>query len=122
MKYKSQLQKLATEKNSPCVTISLNTHQTHPDNEQDEILLKNMLKEAEERLISEFGKREVTSLLQNIDKVGKEIDANYNLDSLHIFLSNDTKEIVNLLGLRVIRGTHFEWFCNTLFNKLIFSK
>jgi hypothetical protein len=106
MKSKSQLQKLATEKNSPCVTISLNTHQTHPDNEQDEILLKNMLKEAEERVISEFGKREVTSLLQNIDKVGKEIDANYNLDSLHIFLSNDTKEIVKSSWTTSNQGVH----------------
>ncbi len=94
MTLKEQLQKLATEKNSPCVTISLNTHRTHPDNEQDKISLKNLLKEAEEKVITEFGKREVAHLLDNIEKVGKEVDINYNLDSLHIFLSNDTKEII----------------------------
>lgn len=89
-----QLQKLATEKNSPCVTISLNTHRTHPDNKQDEIVLKNLLEEAKERVISEFGKRDVATLLEHIENVDKDIDANYNLDSLHLFLSNDTKEII----------------------------
>ena len=55
MTSKEQLQQIAIEKNTPCVTIALNTHSTHPDNEQDEILLKNLLKEAEERVINEFG-------------------------------------------------------------------
>ena len=89
-----QLQKLATEKNSPCVTISLNTHRTHPDNKQDEIMLKNLLEEAKERVLKEFDKREVANLLENIESVQSEIDVNHNLDSLHLFLSNDTKEIV----------------------------
>ncbi len=94
MALKEQLQKLATEKNTPCVTISLNTHRTHPDNAKDEILLKNLLKEAEERVINEYGKRPTAQVLEKIKTVGKEIDVNYNLDSLHIFLSNDTQEIV----------------------------
>jgi len=94
MVLKEQLQKLATEKNTPCVTISLNTHRTHPDNAQDAVLLKNLLKEAEERVINEFGKRPVALLLEKIEILSKEIDVNHNLDSLHIFLSNDTQEIV----------------------------
>ncbi len=89
-----QLQKLATEKNSPCITISLNTHRTHPDNKQDEIVLKNLLEEAKERVLKEFDKREVARLLENIESVQSEIDQNHNLESLHLFLSNDTKEIV----------------------------
>jgi hypothetical protein len=40
MALREQLQRLATETDAPCVTISLNTHRTHPDNEQDEIVLK----------------------------------------------------------------------------------
>lgn len=94
MALKEQLQKLATEKNDPCVTISLNTHRTHPDNAQDAVLLKNLLKEAEDRVINEYGKRPVAQLLQKIETLSKEIDVNYNLDSLHIFLSNDTQEVV----------------------------
>ncbi|TVQ10432.1 MAG: hypothetical protein EA364_12425 [Balneolaceae bacterium] len=106
MALKQQLQKLATEKNSPCVTISMNTHRTHPDNAQDELTLKNLLSEAEDRVVSEFGKRPVTELLAKIETVGKEIDVNYNLDSLHIFLSNDTQEIIRSNWETSNKGVH----------------
>lgn len=106
MALKDQLQKLASEKNNPCVTISMNTHRTHPDSAKDEILLKNLLKEAEDRVISEFGKRPVAQLLENIESLATEIDINYNLDSLHIFLSNDTKEIVKSSWETNSNGVH----------------
>jgi len=106
MALKEQLQKLATEKNSPCVTISLNTKRTHPDNAQDELNLKNLLNEAEERVINEFGKRPVADLLEKIESVIEEIDVNYNLDSLHLFLSNDTQEIIKSNWETSNRGVH----------------
>ena len=91
---KEKLEKLAFENSSPCVTISMNTHRTSPDNLEDIVGLKNLLNEAHERVVNEYGKRQVNDLLEKIDNLDKEIDANYNLDSLHIFLSNSTKEIV----------------------------
>ncbi len=94
MAYKEQLQRLAAEKNTPCVTISLNTHRTHPDNLRDEIVLKNLLKEAEERIIGEYGKRPAEALLEKLSAVSDAVDINHNLDSLHLFISNDTLEIV----------------------------
>lgn len=94
MTIKTQLENLAKATGTPCVTISLNTHRTHPDNAQDEILLKKLLKEAEDRVVNEFEKRAVAPLLEKIANVGKSIDVNHNLDSLHLFLSNDTQEIM----------------------------
>lgn len=88
------LTKLAKEKSQPCVTISLNTNRTHPDNNKDIVLIKNLVSEAKERVINEYGKRPVNKLLENLDKIVEEINVNYNLDSLHVFLSNDTKEII----------------------------
>lgn len=92
MTLKQKLEALATERNTPCVTISLNTHRTHPDKAQDLILLKNLLKEAEERIVKEFDKKSVASLLEKLSQL--EIDITFNLDSLHIFLSNETEEII----------------------------
>jgi len=106
MTLKEQLQKLASETNNPCVTISLQTHRTFPDNAQDEIVLKKLISEAEQRVVNEFGKRDTAQLLEKLATVSKEIDVNYNLDSLHIFLSNDTKEIVKSSEKIVNSGVH----------------
>jgi len=91
---REMLEKLAAEKSSPCVTISMNTHRTSPDNLLDIIGLKNLLKEAHDRVVNEFGKRPAGDLLEKMDHLENEIDVNYNLESIHVFLSNSTKEIV----------------------------
>ena len=91
---REKLETLAFENSNPCVTISMNTHRTSPDNLEDIAGLKNLLNEAHERVVDEYGNHPVTGLLEKIDNLEKEIDVNYNLDSLHIFLSNSTKEIV----------------------------
>lgn len=91
---KDQITRLANEENNPCVTISLNTHRTHPESVQDPIALKNLCGEAENRLIAEFGKRPITSLLEKLGQIPAEVNPDYNLDSLHVYLSNDTKEII----------------------------
>lgn len=92
----NKLRKIATERNNPCVTISLNTHRTHPDSLQDEILLKKLLREAEDRVSREYDKKAVAPLLKRIDAVAGKINRNYSLDSMHVFLSNDTEEIIKL--------------------------
>ncbi len=86
--------RLATERSSPCVTISMNTHRTHPDNAKDIIGFKNLLTEARSRVVKEYGKRNVSDLLEKIDNLDYEIDNNHNLVSLHVFISNTTKEII----------------------------
>lgn len=94
MALKETLQQLGAEQNSPCVSISMNTHRVRPKSEQDKILLKNLLKEAHDRVSKGYDKKSVDSLLHKISSVKDKIDMSANLDSLHIFLSNDTEEIV----------------------------
>jgi hypothetical protein len=91
---KETLVKLASEKNNPCVTISLNTHRTRPDNTKDKLMLKNLCKEAEDRLLQQFRKRDIGSILKELENITEEIDVSRNLESMHIFLSNQTKEII----------------------------
>lgn len=90
----STLSKLVHEMSDPCVTLSLNTHRTHPDSLQDAIQLKNLSKEAEHRLIAEYGKKETSNLVESLHQMVDTIDINQNLDSLHIFLSDTTSEII----------------------------
>ncbi len=96
MSLKEKLEKLANERSNPCVTISLNTHRTHPDSDKDTILLKNLLKEAENRIMADYGKRSAACLLERISKIRDQIDVRCNLDSLHIFLSEKTEEVIRI--------------------------
>lgn len=106
MTLKEKLEMLAKEKNTPCVTISFNTHRTHPENVQDVVRLKNLLKEAADRVTAEYGKRPVAPILEKLETLSSEIDMDYNLDSLHIFLSNDTKEIMKTAWSTSNEGVH----------------
>jgi hypothetical protein len=91
---KDKLEKLATERSFPCVTISMNTRQTFPANQQDIDEFKKLLNEARKHVQNEFREYPLLNLLEKIDKVEEEIDFNANLSSLHLFISDSTNEIV----------------------------
>ncbi|MDW8292537.1 MAG: hypothetical protein RML84_05495 [Anaerolineae bacterium] len=84
-----EIQLLQQITGNPCVTITLPTHRTSPDNKQDPIRLKNLVHEATERLVRDYGKREVEPLLHRLEQVASEIDHEHNLDGLAIFATRD---------------------------------
>ena len=88
-----------------CVSIMLNTHRTHPDNEQDPILLNNLVKEAKERLHADYDKRFVWPIEEKLDKIVSEIDHNQNLDSLVIYVNPEFGEYTRLSTTVVDRVT-----------------
>lgn len=94
MNLKQQIEHLASNQAGPCVTISLNTHRTHPDNVKDATVLKNLCSEAEKTVLETHTKRDVSNLLAALQNLPGEVDVNQNLDSLCIFVSNDTQEVV----------------------------
>lgn len=73
----------------PCVTITLPTHRTSPENKQDPIRLKNLLNQATERLAGEFAKREIEPLQTRLQTLADEIDYQYLLDGLALFANNE---------------------------------
>ena len=79
-----------------CVSIILNTHRTHPDNQKDAITLGNLVAEAKERLYNDYEKRFVWPIEEKLDKLVEEIDHNYNLDSLVIFVNPEFAEFTRL--------------------------
>lgn len=105
----NELKKIVSEN---CVSIILNTHRTAPDNQKDAILLKNLIKEAEERLLQTTDKRQAQAILESLTRLESEIDHNYNLESLILFV-NVEKGIAEYMRLpvtvtdRVIIGDTF---------------
>lgn len=94
----------------PALTITLPTHRTSPDNRQDPIRVKNLVGEASERLLQEFGKREIEPLLGRLDKLADAIDYRYALDGLAMFANQDFAQKYYLpftLPERVVVGENF---------------
>jgi len=73
----------------PAESILLPTHRTSPDNKQDPIRVNNLAKEAGERLLAEFPRREVDPILVRLEKIMGEIDYRYALDGLAICVNRD---------------------------------
>ena len=94
MTIRQKLQKIATDKNSPCVTISFNTRATFDKSTHDDILLKNLLKEAKSKILENYREKELTDLLHKINDIPSRIDMRFNSESLHIFISNETDEFI----------------------------
>ena len=73
----------------PALSIVLPTHRTSPDNKRDPILVKNLVNEAKDRLSQEFSNRDLAPLLENLDALVNDIDYDYALDGLALFVSHD---------------------------------
>ncbi|BBL34133.1 hypothetical protein Nstercoris_00362 [Nitrosomonas stercoris] len=94
MNLKSLLNQLGQHKNELAISILLPTHRTFPDNKQDAITLKNLLKEAEDRLSAQLDKREVEAIIHAIHKEINDLNHNYNLDSLGVFASRHGVQVI----------------------------
>ncbi len=80
----------------PCLTITLPTHRTSPDNRQDPIRVKNLVEQATNRLLEQFSKREIEPLLLRLAKLAGTIDYPHTLDGLALFVNRDFARAVYL--------------------------
>ena len=79
-----------------CVTIILNTHRTRPENKKDGLVLKNLVKEVEERLFADESKRDAKIMVQRIKDLESKIDHNHNQESLILFVNENIAEYIRL--------------------------
>jgi hypothetical protein len=90
------LKKVKDMTSEVCVSLILNTHRTKPDNQKDPITLKNLIKEAEDRLHNDYDKRFVWKIMEHLNKLTDSIDHNYNLESMVIFANEDFADFTRL--------------------------
>src|SRR5690606_15257235 len=94
MALKDIIQSLTEKNESPSITLSFNTYRTFPDSEKNPIILKNLIKEAESRLLEEYGKRDIPEILEKLEALPEKVTSQKLMDSLHVFISKEVDEMV----------------------------
>ena len=90
------LKELKDIRSENCITIIATTHRSKPDYLNDSLNLKNLIKDAENRLMADTTKRNATSLVDRLNKLAAEIDHSQNLESLMLFVNEDVAEYTRL--------------------------
>jgi hypothetical protein len=93
---RSELKRLQKHRDYPSISLLAPTHRTAPANKRDRIVVKNLVSKAVKRLQVEFKKRDVASLVQNLNKLVTGLDWEHALDGLALFASRDVAEAVSL--------------------------
>ncbi|MDI6809067.1 MAG: hypothetical protein QME66_08825 [Candidatus Eisenbacteria bacterium] len=93
---RTELKELQGMVEYPSVTILLPTHRTVPDNRQDPIRMKNLLKQAVDKLSQEFTKREYQPLVDRLDNVTASIDYAHALDGLAVLANSHFSKLYYL--------------------------
>jgi hypothetical protein len=91
-----ELLRLQQIRDYPCVTITLPTHPSLPENKEDQIRLRNLIRQAKERLLREFEKREVAPLISRLEVWGGTIDFASFSEGLALFVSRDFDQAITL--------------------------
>ncbi|HZH88443.1 MAG TPA: hypothetical protein VFD78_04625 [Chitinophagaceae bacterium] len=107
---KESLKRLSSIEAPVCVTLVLNTHKTHPENQQDSIVLKNLIAEADQRLLKEYGADIAKRYVASLEKLANSIDHRHNDLGLMLFVNEDIAEYLRLpvqIHNRVILDTTF---------------
>ena len=90
------LQKLLSSQGEGCVTIIASTHRVRSGIRQDELAVKNLAREAEERLLTLYEKSFAQPIIENIHKAIASIDFSKNLEALMIFAGPTVSEFITL--------------------------
>jgi len=94
---KVKLLELLTDHESPCISLYMPTHRSHPENQQDPIRYRNMLRSLETSLSEKYDKREVQTLLEKFERIAKDAQFwNHRTEGLAIFASSEMFQIFDL--------------------------
>jgi hypothetical protein len=81
----------------PCLSLYQPTHRRHPDNQQDPIRFRNLVKTLEESLLRQFTKDEVRLLLEPFLALADDRDFwNHTLDGLAVLGAKNTFRVYKL--------------------------
>lgn len=69
---KQLIQELASADGKLCLSLYMPTHRSHPENQKDPIMFKNLLKRLEESLLRQYSSTETKDLLEPFEELGHD--------------------------------------------------
>lgn len=91
------LQAIIVEKHDQSISLYMPTHRNHPENLQDRILFKNLVKQLNDSLHKKYSEIEVQKLLKPFDMLSQDTALwNNTLDGLAIFGAGDNLKVLYL--------------------------
>ncbi len=91
------LRMLRAEHVPPCLSLYLQTHRRHPENRQDPIRYRNLLKALEESLLGQYSEGEADTLLSPFRTLARDADFwNHTWDGLAVFGATGLFQVIRL--------------------------
>jgi hypothetical protein len=91
---REDIRRLQAVREFPLVSVYAPTHRTYPDNQQDPVRVRNLVKQAKERVAQESEDGEVTrAISETLDDLVETIDFEHALDSVALFAGSDVAEV-----------------------------
>ncbi|MDI6739681.1 MAG: hypothetical protein QME74_04890 [Candidatus Edwardsbacteria bacterium] len=84
---REELKHLQSLREYPSVSILMPTYRSIPDNRQDPIRMKNLLKQAVGRLRQEYESKEIAEIVRQMETAAAGIDYQHTLDGLALYAS-----------------------------------
>ncbi len=94
---KEIIQELLTTEMDPCLSLYMPAHRSHPENLQDPIRFKNLLKQLEESLLQKYSAGEVKKHIQPLEALVNDDSLwNHTSNGLAVFSASGILKIVSL--------------------------
>jgi hypothetical protein len=91
------VQELLSVTEAPCISLYMSTHRSHPENAQDIIRYKNLVKQVEESLIEKYPTAEIQKLLEPFETLASDNEFwKYTSDGLGVLASLERFEVIDL--------------------------
>ena len=94
---KELIRELLSADQAPCLSLYMPTHQKHPENLQDIILFKNLVRQMEESLMQKYSTNEVEEYLEPLEALANDNNIwNHTLEGLAVFSAKGIFKVVRL--------------------------
>ncbi len=91
------MSELLSVKTETCISLYMPTHRTHPENLQDPILFKNLIKKLEQSLVQKYSEPEAAALLKPFLALENDKEFwNHTLDGLAVLGTTGMFKTINL--------------------------